>query len=488
MVGPVKVFVTGATGFIGRALVLRLRRDGHHVLAWVRSMRRARTLLGHEADLVDAGGGPDAMHKALSGCDAIINLAGASVAEGRWTRARKQEIADSRVQLTRDIVSTLGRLPQGPRIFISASAVGYYGCHLKQAVDERAQPGNDFLAQVCVQWEAAASAAEALGVRVARMRFGVVLGHEAGALSKLLPLFDRGLGGQLGNGKQFMPWVHLHDVAEILTTALTDSNMQGAYNVVAPTPADNQTFTQTLARWRDTKPFLPVPIVALRLVLGEAATAVVANQQVIPQRLQQAGYVFKYPTLEGAMGQLFNAQTVVIAPRNSSMPGPLEIAGDAYVSRRKPDTLLRAHEIVPQPLNAVFAFFCRPENLGLLTPLDMALQIDGEIPAVVQVETVLNYTLRVLGIPLRWRTRIAVWRTEQVFVDSQERGPYRAWWHEHHFHPHVAGTHMEDRVFYAVGKGPLGPMAQVLTVKKQLERVFRHRASAITLRFGSPPA
>lgn len=487
MVLPVKVFITGATGLIGRALVLRLRRDGHQVLAWARSMRRARTLLGQEAELVDASAGIGAMEAAMAGCDAVINLAGAPVAEGRWTRSRKQTIVESRVRTTRDLVTVLGRLSQRPQVLVSASAVGYYGCHLKQAVDEGAEVGNDFLAQTCAQWEAAAIAAEVLGVRVVRLRIGVVLGHEGGVLDKLLPLFDRGMGGQLGNGKQFMPWVHLHDVAEIFTRALTQNSMQGAYNVAAPTPADNATFTQTLAQWRGTKPFLPVPIAALRLALGEAASMVVANQQVIPQRLEQEGYRFQFPTLEAAMAQLFNPDTVQIGAKSSTTPAPLDIAGDDYVAKRRPNTLLRAHTVVPRPVDAVFSFFCRPENLGLLTPIDMALQMVGEVPAAVQVGTVFNYTLRVFGLPLRWRTRIAVWTVQQVFVDSQERGPYRAWWHEHHFHPHAVGTHMEDRVHYAVGKGPLGPLAQVLTVKRQLERVFRHRASAITLRFGTPP-
>jgi uncharacterized protein (TIGR01777 family) len=480
-----RIFITGATGFIGRALVLRLRRDGHQPVAWVRNLERARSLLGQECEIVDGSGSAAAqklaMAAAVGRCDAVVNLAGENIAKGRWTVARKQALVRSRVDLTQALVESMRGLDKRPSVFVSASAVGLYGDCGAAPVDEAAPADSSFLASLCRDWEAAAGGAEALGVRVVLPRIGIVLGHEGGILSTLLPLFMLGLGGPLGDGKQYLPWVHLHDLVETFVVALTDSRYTGAYNAVSPNPVDNAAFTQALARaCKKTAP-LRVPSWAMRAAMGEAATFALSSCRAVPSRLQAWGFPFKFAHLEQALQSLLDFSLLTISPLRPDHPPPLP---DAYTQVRRPVYLLRSSTDLRHSRADVFEFFCRAQNLGLMTPMQMAMQIVGEVPRDVQAGTCINYTLKVGPVPLRWRTRIARWQPPQLFTDAQERGPYRCWWHEHHFSEVGSGTRMEDRVYYAAPLGLLGRLAHFFMIKRQLHQIFWYRQSAITLRFG----
>lgn len=295
-----QVIVTGATGFVGRALVATLREQGHGVVAATRSSERATALLGPDVHAVTLSDGA-ALAAALGGVDGVVHLAGEPLFAGRWSAKRKQGIWDSRVGLTRRLVEALRVAEPRPRVLVSTSAVGYYGDRGDEPLDEHAAPGDDFLGRLCQRWEEAAADAEGLGLRVVRLRLGIVLGPGGGALDRMAGLFRLGLGGRLGSGRQAFPWVHRDDVVGVALRALLEPGMTGPFNLVAPQQRSNAQMTRALARALRRPAVLPVPAFALRAALGEAAGVLLAGQRVLPGRLLRLGYRFVFPELEGAL-------------------------------------------------------------------------------------------------------------------------------------------------------------------------------------------
>ncbi|XAL99892.1 TIGR01777 family oxidoreductase [Phycisphaeraceae bacterium D3-23] len=292
-----KIAVSGATGLIGKALCDALRARGDVVCPIVRSAKGqpGEVVWDTEAQAFDAD--------ALAACDAVVHLAGENIV-GRWTPEKKQRVRDSRVEGTRALSETLAKLDDGPRTLICASAIGYYGdTGQSDAHTEDAPPGDDYLAEVCVAWEAACEAARAAGLRVVNARVGIVLSPQGGALDAMLMPFRIGLGGRLGDGRQWMSWVSLADMARILLFALDTPTLQGPVNAAAPEPATNREFTQTLGKVLGRPTLLPVPSFAPKLLYGkEAAEALVLGSiRVVPERLRDAGFVFDHPTLEAAL-------------------------------------------------------------------------------------------------------------------------------------------------------------------------------------------
>lgn len=291
-----RALVTGATGFIGRKLVAGLANP----VVLSRSPDAARRTLGNvDAFAWDAEAGPPPA-EAFDGVDAVFHLAGEPVAAGRWTRQRKARILDSRVRGTRHLVQAMEALAHRPSVLVSASAVGYYGNRGDEALDEAASPGQGFLADVCGAWEAEAGRARALGIRVVPIRLGIVLGEDGGALGRLLPLFKAGLGGTLGPGSQWMPWVHADDVVGLMRHVAT-TQADGPVNAVAPGIVTNREFTKALAAALGRPAFLPVPSFALRLALGEFGESLVHSQRVTPAAALASGYDFVYGTVDAAL-------------------------------------------------------------------------------------------------------------------------------------------------------------------------------------------
>lgn len=473
------VLITGATGFVGRALALRLLRDGHQVTAWVRSRKRARARLGGDVALIEAPTATLAVHRAVRAADAIVNLAGEPVAGGRWTAKRKQALAGSRIGVTADLVEAIAASDRKPRVLVSASAVGYYGDRGDETLHETSAPGSGFLSDLCQAWEAEAYRAQRLGVRVVTVRLGVVLGRGGGALAKLLTPFRLGVGGRLGDGKQVLPWIHLHDAAEILARAVTDSRLSGAVNAVAPRPVTNRELTKALGRELRRPALLPIPAFAIKAMMGEAASVLLASQRVEPRALARLGFRFQFPTLGEALADILSHDASVSVRRASELPD------SDYVRARKPTYVLEQSTLIDAPLHEVFPFFSRAENLGTITPPDMSFEIVGELPGQVQQGTVIDYRIKLGPIPLRWRTVIERWEHGVRFVDAQHRGPYRAWWHEHRFEARGDQTLMTDRVHYAPPFGLLGRLVNRVAIASTLKSIFDYRAGAIRLRFGS---
>lgn len=297
-----KALVTGATGFVGPRL-LRLLDDPVVVS---RDPERARRSLGHLAGRVvhwDPLGGPPPP-EAFSGVDVVFHLAGESVAEGRWTAAQKARIRDSRVTGTRNLVAGMTQAERPPAVLVSASAVGYYGDRGDEELTEQAAPAHDFLADVCVAWERQAEAARSAGVRVVTARTGIVLGAGGGALGKMLTPFRLGAGGPLGNGRQWMPWVHVDDLARLYVHAAEHGEIDGAMNAVAPHPVRNAEFTKALGRQLHRPAFMPAPYIGLRILFGEFAQVLFASQRVIPRVALDTGFTFKYPDIAAALREI----------------------------------------------------------------------------------------------------------------------------------------------------------------------------------------
>jgi hypothetical protein len=282
---------------VGRALVAALRRRGDAVTVFSRDPVRARVGLGEvTARPLTALDGAT-----CSSLDAIVNLAGEPVAAKRWDATHKDAILRSRVEVTRAVVDAIAAASPRPTVLLNASAVGFYGPRGDEEVDEEAAPGDDFLARVCVAWEREAQRAEAHGVRVLRLRVGVVLGETGGVLEKLVPAFECFVGGPIGDGRQWVPWVHVDDVVGLITFALDRDTVTGAMNATAPTPVRFRDFAATLGEVLGRPSWLPVPGFALRVLMGEMADAVLTGQRAIPRKALTAGYGFAHGTLRTAL-------------------------------------------------------------------------------------------------------------------------------------------------------------------------------------------
>ena len=295
-----KIVVAGGTGFIGSHFVAAMLRDGHGITILTRGGAKAA---GFADGGVDVRLWDDARwSEALEGADAVVNLAGEGVADGRWTPSRKERIRHSRVESTRRLVEAMARAKNSPKVLVNASAVGFYGPSGDAAVDESTPAGNGFLADVCAAWEE--EALKARGARVVLLRIGVVLGKGGGALPRMLLPFRLGLGGRLGPGTQWFPWVHVDDAVGLTREALTNAALHGPVNVVAPGSATNTDFTAALGSALRRPTLAAVPAFVLRLLLGEMSEMMLTGQRAVPAAAEKAGYRFKFPLLKTSLEDL----------------------------------------------------------------------------------------------------------------------------------------------------------------------------------------
>ncbi len=291
------VLISGATGLIGSALVPELEAGGHTVTRLSRSSSGAKTIRWDPSAGTIEGD--------LEGTEAVVHLAGESIAQGRWTSEKKRRIVDSRVQGTRLLAESIAALSAPPKVMVSTSAVGYYGDRGDEVLTEESAPGDDFLARVCREWEAAAEPARRAGIRVVHPRLGIVLSPQGGALGTTLPIFKLGGGGKIGSGRQWWSWVALDDVVGSTVDALANEGVEGPLNVGSPNPMTNAQYTKVLGKVLGRPTVLPLPAPAARVMLGEVADALLlASQRMEPAKLKGTGYDFRYPQLEGALRHL----------------------------------------------------------------------------------------------------------------------------------------------------------------------------------------
>lgn len=298
-----KILVSGSHGLVGKALVRSLTDDGHEV---IRLVRGEHSLGSPEVGWQPQQGRIDVEH--LEGIHAVVHLAGESIASGRWSAEKKKAIRESRVKGTALLSDALAQLSRPPSVFLSASAIGYYGDRGDELLTEESAPGKDFLSSVCVEWEAATRPTVEKGIRVVFTRFGIILDPNGGALGKMLPPFRMGVGGRVGDGKQWMSWIALDDVVNGLKFLIEDESAQGPVNFVAPEPVRNAEFTKTLGRVLKRPTFFPIPAFGVRLAFGEMADALLlSSQRVEPSVLEDKGYKCSWPTLEPALRYLLAA-------------------------------------------------------------------------------------------------------------------------------------------------------------------------------------
>ena len=291
-----KILLTGSHGLVGNALTTSLTRDGHDIVSLVRRQAANDSEIEWHPDRGEIN------DRQLEGLDAVVHLAGESIASGRWTDEKKRKIRESRVKGTALLSESLTRLSRPPSAFICASAIGYYGDRGDELLTEASAPGNDFLAEVCVAWEKATGAAEAKGVRTIRTRFGIILDEEGGALQRMLTPFKMGVGGKVGDGKQWMSWIALEDVVSGLKFLIDHADMNGPVNFTAPQPVTNSDFTQALGNSLSRPTVFSMPAFAARLAFGEMADALLlSSAKVEPRRLREAGFDFKYTDLKSAL-------------------------------------------------------------------------------------------------------------------------------------------------------------------------------------------
>jgi NAD dependent epimerase/dehydratase family enzyme/ligand-binding SRPBCC domain-containing protein len=473
-----RVLLTGATGLIGRALIKRLYLDGHEIVVLSRNPEHAREACVFPVQAYAWNATLEIPPlEAFAGVDAVVHLAGESIGEHRWTAEQKKKLYDSRILGTRNLIQAMQQVklqsstrtihPSMPKtdspvstnvpsVFISASAVGIYGNQGDQILNEQSQAGTGFLADVCRDWEKEALAAQSLATQAAMrtviLRLGVVLAQEGGALEKLVPVFKSGLGGPLGNGKAWMSWIHIDDLIEVFYSSLTQSDFHGIYNAVAPEPETNQKFTTLIAQALNKKAWFKVPSMMLHLALGEMATVLLSSQRVQPKRLLETGFKFRFSKLKDAL---------------------LDVCGDTG------DDVLIQHQFLPLPPEKVFSFFSSAENLEYLTPEWLNFKVEKKSTPSIEEGTVIDYRLKLHGVPFSWQSKIESWKPNQVFVDRQIHGPYKKWVHTHTFQAVRGGTLMTDRVQYVLPAGKLGKSVAFFKVKKDIAEIFQFRRKKI---------
>ena len=449
---------------VGQELVLELARRGHQLWLCGRSEKKVSMACPVPHTYV-----PWPLESSSDGelakIDGVINLVGENVAGRRWTNGVKEKILSSRLDAITDLKAAFARGQHWPQVWINASAVGYYGSRGEEALTEGNEKGNGFLADTCVEWERVFEKEdfpEEGDVRKAIVRIGVVLGRDGGALNKMLPLFQNGLGGRLGDGRQVMSWIHVEDLVCAMLHIIEKEDLEGIFNGVAPNPVSNREFTSLLSKCLGVPALFPAPKMALQLVLGEMAVVVLQGQRVLPQKLQEGGYHFSYSHLEEALESLLEEE------------------------REGGHTLL-VRQWTARPIEEVYDFFSRAENLERITPEFLQFKIKNVSTPSLEQGSLIDYRLKLHGIPVNWRTRIDEWSPPDGFVDTQLKGPYKKWHHTHRFEPLAGGTLITDHVRYKVPLGPIGRMIREAWIKKDVEKIFAYRLECLEKILSSQP-
>jgi uncharacterized protein len=449
-----RILLTGSTGMLGQALGRRLAEEGHELVSWVRDPVRSKTLLSFPSSVFPWGSdvGP---------CDAVIHLAGENISESRWTDARKKALLDSRVGTTRMVVSYIENLPmeQRPKVFLSASATGIYGDTNEAIVDESSVVSKGFVAELCVAWEAEALKAPS-SVRTVLLRTGVVMSAEGGALKKMLPIYFSGIGGPIGTGTQYMSWIGQKDWVNAALECLNNPHLNGPVNLVAPEACRDLELSRAVARYFRTGSFASVPKFALKIAFGELSSLLLTSSRVYPKKLLDLGFQFQSSNIEAAIADI--AQWV-------EHPFGLATVTQYFL----------AYQYVDHPLDQVFPFFSDAKNLEKITPDFLGFKIVSMSTPQIEKDSIIRYRLSLHGLPLSWVTRIAEWNPPHSFVDNQESGPYKLWYHEHTFSPLGRGTLMRDWVRYEIPMDLLGRIVGGAKIRHDVGQIFDHRRKVI---------
>ena len=443
------LLLVGGSGFVGSKLGEKFSSLGWNIKLLTRSKRSFQYSYPCEEIIWD---GMSIPAKVLNHVNVIINLAGQGIADKRWNNKYCRHILESRVFSTRAVYHAIQEAKVKPELVIQASAVGYYGLDDREDCDEQSKPGKDFLSDVCESWEKEAEKISKY-TRLVIARIGVVLGWEGGALAKLWDIYASGLGAYLGNGRQWMNWIHIDDLTQFFEYALFKSEVSGVYNLVASQNTRNYDFHKILARHTPSFSFAGAPKISVQSILGARAKLLLTAPKVIPARLERLGFAFLYPDLESAMNSLLHERT------------------HPHLH------YLKCKQWVPCSSEEVWSFVSSAKNLERITPPWLNFKIVGLSDDEIQEGTKIRYTLKLHGIPFSWTSHISQWSPSDEFVDEQISGPYKVWFHRHVMRELSGGTLIEDRIEYKLPLYPFGELALPM-VKGDLDKIFAFRKKA----------
>jgi uncharacterized protein (TIGR01777 family) len=444
-----KILITGGTGLVGCEVGKKLAAKGHQLFVLTRDRRKAELTCPFPQtpvtwdELGDQGLLPE--------LEGIINLAGAGINDQRWTKKYKQQIYDSRVLNTRRLVELANTQGKKLQCFVSTSAIGIYGEASDDVVDEDASQSYGFLGKVCQDWEEPLTDLEK--IRSVILRVGVVLSEKGGALKEMVPPIQNGVGGALRSGEQFMSWVDVEDLANLYVFAV-ENPIQGVFNATSPNPVTNKQLSQCIADRLQVRLGPSVPYFALRMAVGEVAPHLVESQRVSSVRIQNKGFQFQYKTIEESI----KARVPVLQGTEK------RFVFEQWVPRSKEE---------------VFPFFAEARNLEDITPPSLNFKIVSVSTDNIQEGTVIHYKLRIDGIPVKWKTLIKKWNPPHQFVDNQEKGPYKKWYHLHTFEDLAGGTLLTDQVDFTLPLGKLGYLAASWKVLNDVRNIFQFRKEKI---------
>ena len=443
-----RILITGATGLIGREIGKALAQKGHEIYVVSRDITKAKEALPFPCQIIhgDLAQKPLEKHQ-IDKIEGVINLMGESVV-GRWNSEKKAKIYQSRVVGTRNLVESL---PASLQFFISGSAIGFYGDGGDSVFAEDHPAGKDYLAKVCCDWEG--EALKAPGRKVV-VRTGVVLAPHGGAFEEMLFPFRAGVGGAIGDGKHWMSWIHLGDIVGIFVTAVENTAMSGIFNGVSPLPVRNSELSEQLARALDKNLGPSIPRIALQGVFGEGADVLLASIRASAEKVTSLGFEFQYTDINKTFEELC----------------------EPY---RKGEDVYYGEQYIPFPPEKVFPFFKDPYNLEKITPQSLSFHIDKVSTSQIEQGTLIDYKLKIHGVPVRWKTEIDQWKPPFKFVDKQLLGPYSFWHHTHEFKPFCGGTLMTDRVLFRLPMGYLGWIVAGKLVRKDVETIFNYRRKCV---------
>lgn len=447
------LLITGGTGLIGRHLGIELVRRGHTLVGLTRDASKARLQAPYPAQWVECDitqATPDLRNHVIDGA---IHLAGENVGERAWTPEQKKKIKTSRDSGTQNLLRALASHPE-TKFLVGASAMGYYGpTEEDKWTTEESPRGDGFLAEVTASWEAATLAKKEI-LRTTLFRIGIVLTPEGGALPKMLFPAQIFASSALGSGRQWMSWVHIEDVVGAFIHAVENENSAGIYNLVAPSPEPQKTLARAIAERLGVLYGPPVPGFMIRLLIGEQASLALTSLKVSSQKLQDAGFKFKFKTLDDALKDLLQGWS----------------DGAAVKSYQ---------QYFPRPRADIFRFFSSAENLEKITPAFLKFKIKRISDAPLKSGSLIDYSLRIHGVPVQWQTRIETWAPNQEFSDRQMKGPYNLWYHSHTFEDLGGGTLMTDTIQYRMPLGLLGRLMAQALVDKDIDTIFNFRRREI---------
>lgn len=456
-----KILITGATGLVGTRLIEELFLKGFDDIR-ILTRNKMNSMENVSFPLEVYEWNPDRMYMeegALEGVTAVIHLAGDNIAEGRWTAEKKNKILKSRQLSSQLLIQEIKKLQNPPVKLISSSAVGIYGSTLRNDLLNAQSPlADDFLANVCKEWERNIFAHEIPNLQTHCIRTGVVLANTGGALMKMLPAFMMGVAGKLGTGEQYMSWIHIDDLVNQFIFLLKNNSEQQIYNGVAPHAVTNKDFTKILGMTLSRPTLFPVPAFALKGMFGEMADILLKGQNVSAKEFLREGFVYKYPNLEMALEDLLK-------------------------HIRNGDYVFKKYLWIKKPVKDIFPFFSDENNLEKITPPSLKFKVLNKSTVKIQAGTLINYQLKIHGIPAKWQTEIKEYKDNNYFIDIQKKGPYEKWEHTHSFFAVKEGTLMKDEVIYRLPFGSLGRLFAGHFVKSDVNKIFNYRNETIVNSF-----